>query len=253
MTQIPIALQLYTVRDATEKDLSGTFAELSAIGYRNVELAGHYGLSSSELKAKLEAADLKPISAHVGLSELEGANVGKTIESYLDLGVSTVVVPHLGDNDRLGGAGYPAVAERLNAAGELLSKYGVTIGYHNHDFEFRETFEGKSGIETLIEKTDPALVTFELDTYWALFADNDPVAFINKHATRLSLLHIKDLDPTDRSFAPVGTGSLPLDGIVDAAVNAGVRYLIVEQDTCKLSSVESVKISLTNLKAKGYA
>jgi sugar phosphate isomerase/epimerase len=252
MKQIPIALQLYTVRDDANKDLAGTFAELSSFGYTNVELAGLYGKDSGALKPMLSDADLRPISAHVGLPDLSGENAGDVIKSYLDLGVYTLVVPHLGGEYRLDGAGYADTAEKLNKAGETLATYGCKIGYHNHDFEFTEKHEGKSGIEILIENTDPALVTFELDTYWALFANVDPVEFINKYATRLSLLHIKDMDPVDRSFAPVGTGLLPLDAIHSAAVDAKISYLIVEQDSCKGSALESVKLSFENLKKKGY-
>jgi sugar phosphate isomerase/epimerase len=253
MTQIPIALQLFTVRDDSKKDLVATLTQVASIGYKNVELAGLYEQSASRIKNLLEELNLKPISAHVGLGDLEGAFSGKTIEDYLELGVYTFVIPHVGPEIRLEGAGYPALAERLNTIGEKLSTFGIKVGYHNHDFEFTDTFEGKSGFQVLIEQTDPALVTFELDTFWALFAGHDPVDFITKHGTRLSLLHIKDMDSTNRSFAPVGTGSLPLGGIVAAAVDAEVNYLIVEQDSCKGPALEAIATSYSNLVAKGYA
>jgi sugar phosphate isomerase/epimerase len=253
MKQIPIALQLYTVRGDAEQDLTATLADVAAIGYTNVELAGFYGLTSAQIKAKLEKFGLKPVAAHVGLSDLEGDKVGKTIENYLNLGVEYLVVSHIGEDIRKGGSGYADAARRLNAAGETLSSFGLKVGYHDHDFEFKETFEGKAGIEILIENTDPSLVTFELDTYWADHAGVDPVAFIKKHGSRLALLHIKDIDPDDRSFAPIGTGLLPLAGIVEAGVAAGTRYLIVEQDITKGPALEAIKISLDNLKAKGYA
>jgi sugar phosphate isomerase/epimerase len=112
--------------------------------------------------------------------------------------------------------------------------------------------DGEPAIKTLIANTDPALVSFEFDTYWALFAGFDPVEFITKHGPRISLLHIKDMDAADRSFAPIGTGTLPLDEIITASVTAGVRYLIVEQDTTKGPELDAVKISYDNLKAKGY-
>ena len=253
MTQIPIALQLYTVREAAGADLTGTFAEVAKIGYTNVELAGLYGKTATELKKILEDFGLNAVSAHVGIDAFEGDNLGQTIKDYQELGVASVIVPHIGEDIRHAPAGYKGLAERLNAAGELVGKYGLAFGYHNHNFEFTETESGKSGIETLMDNTDPALVTFELDTYWALFAGFDPVEFINKHATRLSLLHIKDLDPVDRSFAPVGTGSLPLDAIIAAGISAQSRYFIVEHDTTKGPELDAIRTSLNNLKAKGYA
>ena len=97
------------------------------------------------------------------------------------------------------------------------------------------------------------LVKAEVDTYWALVGGQDPVAFIQKHKGRVPLLHIKDRDRTDGSFAEVGTGDLPLDALIAAAPEVGVEWLIVEQDSCKRPPLESVKISYDNLKAKGYA
>jgi sugar phosphate isomerase/epimerase len=251
MTQIPIALQLYTVRDEAEKDLKATLAKVAEIGYRNVELAGFYGLPAVEIKKSLTEFGLNAISAHVGLAELEADNVGSTIEDYLSLGVETIVVPYLSEDDRSGG--YSAVAERLNKAGELLTRFGVGLGYHNHDFEFRDGEDGKRGMDILIAKTDSSLITFELDTYWLLFSGVDPVQFITLHPTRFSLLHIKDLDAEDGSFAPIGAGLLPLNGIVEAAIFAGVRYLIVEQDKTKGPSLDAVEQSLNYLKSAGFA
>jgi sugar phosphate isomerase/epimerase len=252
MTQIPIALQLYTVRESTTQDLVGTFSKLSDIGYKYVELAGLYGKTSAELKTILADADLKAISAHVGLPEFDSDKIGETIKTYQDLGVDTVVVPYVGEDIRHAGAGYKGLADKLNSTGELLSKYGITIGYHNHGFEIEETVDGKPAIEYLIENTDPSMVTFELDSGWVVNVNHDPIAFIKKHATRLSLIHIKDLE-ADKSWAPIGTGILPLEGVIGAAVAANVRYLIVEQDTTKGPELDAVKTSLENLKTKGYA
>ena len=253
MTQIPVGLQLYTVRDDADKDLIGTLKALSGMGYVNVELAGLYGKTAAEAHTLFADAGLKPVSAHVGLNLLQGENVAKTIEDYLTLGVYTVVVPFIGDDVRQGGAGYPALAKTLNETAETLGRFGVKLGYHNHDFEFNEQSNGKPGIEVLIEETDSQLVSFELDTYWALKAGFDPVAFLNKYPSRFSLLHIKDMDPADKFFAEVETGLLPLDGIIEAAPAAGAQYLFVEQDVTRRPALESVKISLDNLKAKGYA
>jgi sugar phosphate isomerase/epimerase len=97
------------------------------------------------------------------------------------------------------------------------------------------------------------LVKFEVDTYWVLVGGQDPVAFIRTHQGRIPLLHIKDRDTTDGSFAEVGTGDLPLDALVEAAPGVGADWLIVEQDQCKRPPLESVKISYDNLKARGYA
>ena len=101
--------------------------------------------------------------------------------------------------------------------------------------------------------TDPMLVKLELDTYWALIAGHDPVAGLQKFKGRVPLVHLKDRDTADGSFAELGTGDLPLDALIAAAPEVGVEWLIVEQDKCKRPPLESVKISYDHLKTKGYA
>ena len=112
---------------------------------------------------------------------------------------------------------------------------------------------GQIGEDILLENTDLSSVKAEVDTYWVLKAGQDPVAFINKHAGRVPLIHIKDMDPTDDSFAPVGTGKLPWTPWSLPPPNVGAEYLIVEQDVCKGPAIEAVTLSYNNLKAKGYA
>jgi sugar phosphate isomerase/epimerase len=252
MPKIPIALQMYTLRDDTEKDFAGTIRKVAEIGYAAVELAGHRGLSVQELSGLLADNHLKVAGSHIGLDQLE-ANLPKVIEENLALGNRYIVVPSLGDDRRRTSDDYKKVAEDLNKFGQSLQSSGMTLCYHNHDFEFIPLDNGQIGEDILLENTDPQLVKAEVDTYWVLKAGHDPVAFIQKHAGRVPLLHIKDMDPADGSFAPVGTGKLPLDALVAAAPGVGAEYLIVEQDVCKGPAIEAVTLSYNNLKAKGYA
>jgi sugar phosphate isomerase/epimerase len=162
-------------------------------------------------------------------------------------------VPYLAEERRKTADDYKKLAATLNEFGATLQASGLTLAYHNHDFEFKPLDNGQLGEDILLENTDPALVKAEVDTYWVLKAGHDPVAFIQKYAGRVPLIHIKDRDKTDGSFAPVGTGDLPLDALVAAAPGVGAEYLIVEQDVCKGSAIEAVTLSYNNLKAKGYA
>ena len=252
MPKIPIALQMYTLRDDTEKDFAGTIRKVADIGYAAVELAGHGGLSIQELSSLLADNHLKVAGSHIGLDQLD-ADLSKVIEESLALGNRYVVVPYLADDRRKTADDYKRVAEDLNKYGQALQPAGLTLCYHNHDFEFKPLDNGQMGEDILLENTDPMFVKAEVDTYWVLKAGHDPVAFIQKHAGRVPLIHIKDMDPTDESFAPVGTGKLPLDALVAAAPGVGAEYLIVEQDVCKGPAIEAVTLSYNNLKAKGYA
>jgi sugar phosphate isomerase/epimerase len=253
MAQIPIALQLYTVRDELEKDFTGALRKVAEMGYTNVELAGFGGNSAKDLKAILDEFGLKAVGSHVGLDQLEGPNSSKTIEDHNLLGIPYVVIPWLPQERREDKAGYERLAGVLNEVGRKVKAAGMTLGYHNHNFEFDQKFDGKPGLAILFDETDPNLVIGELDTYWALYAGTDPVEFLNKYPGRFPLIHIKDMDQDDRSFAPIGTGVLPLDAIVQAAPAAGAKYLIVEQDQTKGPSLHAVRTSINNLRAKGYA
>lgn len=251
MPELPIALQLYTVRGDCAADFPKALKQVAEIGYKYVELAGFNGLSAPQVKEELDRNGLRVTSAHVGLDSIAD---DQTIADYKTIGAEILVVPWLGPEHRQGAAGYRKTARALNDAGAVLHSQGMTLAYHNHNFEFEDKVEGGlTGMEIFIAETDPVLVKIELDTYWALFAGMDPVAVLKKYPGRFLLLHIKDMNPADRSFAEVGTGTLPLDAILAAAPAAGAKYLIVEQDDCKRPPMESIAISLANLKAKGYA
>ena len=252
MPKIPIALQMYTLRDDTEKDFAGTIRKVAEIGYAAVELAGRGSLSVRELSALLADNHLKVAGSHIGLDQLE-ADLPKVIEENLALGNRYVVVPYLAEDRRRTADDYKKLAGTLNEFGQTLQSSGLTLCYHNHDFEFQPLDNGQMGEDILLENSDAQFVKAEVDTYWVLKAGQDPVAFINKHSGRVPLIHIKDMDPADGSFAPVGTGKLPLDALVAAAPTVGAEYLIVEQDVCKGPAIEAVTLSYDNLKAKGYA
>jgi len=222
------------------------------IGYAAVELAGYGGLSVQEVAGLLADNHLKVAGSHISLDTIE-ADVSKVIEENLALSNTHIVVPYLGDDRRGTAADYEAVAASLNKYGETLRASGMTLCYHNHDFEFKPLEDGRLGEDIILDGTDPIFVKAEVDSYWILKAGHDPVAFIRKHSGRVPLLHLKDMDPEDKSFAPIGTGLLPLDELIAAAGEIGTEYLIVEQDVCKGPALEAVTLSYNNLKAKGYA
>jgi sugar phosphate isomerase/epimerase len=251
MPKLPIALQLYTVRDDAAQDFAGTLGKVAEIGYAGVELAGYNGMSIQDLKRRLDDLHLHVAGSHVGLDRLEN-EMSAVIEENLALGNPNVVVPYLGD-DRRSVDGYKKTAEQLNGYGEALKSLGLTLAYHNHDFEFKPLENGQIGMDILLGETDPMLVKAEIDTYWVLFAGLDPVAYLKDKTGRVPLMHLKDRDKTDGSFAPVGTGDLPLDALITTAIEIGTDFLVVEQDTTKGPALEAVKLSYDNLKAKGYA
>jgi len=252
MPKIPIGLQLYTLRDDMEKDFAGTLQKVAAIGYGFVELAGYGGLSVRELSSLLADNHLQVAGSHIALDALEG-DLHKVIQENLTLGNSYIVVPYLAEERRQTSDDYKKLAEILSGIGETLQTANMTLCYHNHDFEFKPLEGGQLGEDVLLENSDPLFVKIEVDAYWILKAGQDPVAFVKKHTGRVPIIHLKDRDLTDGSFAPVGTGDLPLDALIAAAGEIGTQYLLVEQDICKGPALDAVTLSYNNLKAKGYA
>jgi sugar phosphate isomerase/epimerase len=239
-----VALQLYTVRDETAKDFKSTLHAVAEIGYAAVEFAGYGNLSSREMAAILADEGLQAIGSHVGLPALE-KDFEREINYALDLGCTLLVVPSIEEKWR-SGEGMKRLGDILNEYARHAQKRGVTLAYHNHDFEFRADTDGELIIDKLIAATDPTLVELELDTYWAAFAGVDPIGFIHKHAERIVALHLKDMTP-DRQFAEVGDGTLDIAGFTEAAQAAGTRYYIVENDDPKVPSLESARRSFENM------
>jgi sugar phosphate isomerase/epimerase len=127
----------------------------------------------------------------------------------------------------------------------MLSGHGLRLAYHNHDFEF-VPLGATTMWETLVAETDPGLVDFELDVYWAAVAGRDPEALIDQHAERLKLLHLKDRSrEVGGLFAPVGAGSLPWQQLLTMA--QATDWFIVEQDTSS-EPLEDVRQSFAYLR-----
>jgi sugar phosphate isomerase/epimerase len=252
MPRIPLAVQLYTVRDQTQKDFAGTVRKLAAIGYRAVELAGYGNLSSAaEVKKALDDAGMAIHGCHVGIDQLE-SNLEKALDDQQTLGNRLIVCPWVPEERRKDADGWKGIADSLNKAGQRIQASGLTLAYHNHSFEFKQ-FDGKTGLEILFEHTPAELVKSELDVFWVKHGGLDPVDIINRLGARVAVLHLKDMDKQDKNrFAPVGNGILDFPSIIDAGQKHGVCSFIVEQDnTYETPSLEAVKISLENLKKLG--
>lgn len=250
--RIPVALQLYTVREEAAKDWLGTLRRVAAMGYPAVELAGTGGLSAQDLRKALDDLGLRCSGSHIGLGELEGDLQG-VLDYNLAIGNRYVVVPALPGNLRRSEAAYRDAARRLNAIGAACRERGLTLAYHNHNFEFQR-FGGRLALDILYDETDPALVKGELDVFWVVHAGADPVAWLRDHPGRCPLVHLKDMAPgPERTFAEVGEGIIDFQPIFAAAKATGAEWYVVEQDTCRRPSLESAELSLRHLQEWGIA
>jgi sugar phosphate isomerase/epimerase len=247
MTDMPIALQLYTIRDETARDFPGALRRVAEIGYNAVEFAGYGGLSSDAMVALLGETHLRAAATHVDFTRLQ-SDLDREIGYCKTIGCSFLVLPSLPAEQR-NPTGVSLLAPWLNDVGRRCQESGIAFAYHNHNFEFDRS-EGVHLLDHLLDATDPALVSLEFDVYWAAYAGVDPAAYLRTHASRMALVHLKDM-AQDRDFAEVGAGTLDMPAILAASREAGVAWLIVENDRPRIPSLESARRSLEYLSGAG--
>ncbi len=246
MTQIPIAAQMYTVRQAAAEDLRGALRRVAKLGYAGVELAGTFGMTATELSQTLNDLGLKSVSAHVPLTDLR-QNLAWEIDYYLAVGVNFLICPWLPPEQRGNEADYRALGAELNRIGEVCRTRGLQLCYHHHDFELVQ-FNGKYALDILLAESDPTNLQLEADTYWLKFGGEDPATYIRRWPGRVPLIHLKDMTATQPpTFGEVGTGILDWSSIFAAANEVGAKWYLVEQDKCPGDPFESLKISLEKL------
>jgi sugar phosphate isomerase/epimerase len=251
MAKIPVALQLYTLREDMAKDFVGTLRKVAEVGYGAVEFAGTGGLSAKDLKALLDELGLKVVGSHLGLDALT-KDLQASVEYNLAIGNRFLVCPGISEERRSSADAWRDTAALFNRIGEQARKNGLGVAYHNHDKEFM-MLEGKHGLDIFLESTEPTLVGVQLDVFWAKYAGVDPAAYMSRHPGRFPLLHLKDMAEDGKSMTEVGEGIVDFKAIFAQAEHARVQAYIVEQDTCARPPIESVRISLENLKRWGIA
>ena len=248
MTKIPVAVQMYTLREESAKDFAGTLKRVAELGFDGVEFAGYGGLTAQEVKALLDELGLQAAGSHVPLEELEN-NLPGAIEYQKILGSKYIVCPYLMP-DRRSEEDYKALISQLNHVGEKCRSEGITLCYHNHDFELELLSDGRTALQTIFDETNPENVQTELDVYWLTKANQKPVEWINRYQYRTPLIHLKDMTTDEEQFfAELGTGGVDLESILNIGEQAGVQWWVVEQDVSRLTPLESIEISIKYLKS----
>ena len=244
-----VALQLYSLKDAMASDLIKTIKKVAQIGYTAVQFAGFNDIAAKEVKDTLRSLGLKPAGAHVSIDYLRDQLDDVLI--YHDMIENDyIIVPWIPETMRSTVDDYLRTAELLDKIGHHLHLRGFKLGYHNHDFEFT-TFGDKTGLEIILDHTDPTHLHLELDCYWGAYKKMDPLAFIDRYADRCLSLHIKDLKEGDGSLAistELGRGILPLKDYVEKGKEVNVRWLVVEQEHFEQDPFTSAEDNLQVMK-----
>ena len=245
----PLAVQLYTLRELTAKDFAGTLKEVRDAGYGAVEFAGCGGLGAGELKRMLSDLGLATAGSHVGLDALE-SDFSQTTDYYEQICCLNLVVSAPPPGFERTADQWTRLGRRLGEMAPRCAGRGFKLAYHNHDFEF-ETFDGVTGHELLFRAAGPGLGA-QVDTYWVQYAGGDPAALIRKLKGQVHSLHLKDMSAgPERHDVEVGEGTLDWEDILQAGVEAGAEWHIVEQDECRNPHLQSVRTSVENLRRMG--
>jgi sugar phosphate isomerase/epimerase len=239
---IPVGLELYSVRDDLKKDLMGTVGRVAKMGYQCVEFfSPYYDWSidhAKEVRQKMDDLGIRCYSTHNGPTSFTPDGIHKAIELNKALGAHYVVLAHPGKVDGIDG--WKKVADTLNSANETLKGEGLHAGYHNHDLEWKPV-DGKKPLELLAANTDKG-VMLQLDVGTCLETGNDPVAWIRKNPGRIRSLHLKDWSPDKGYRVLLGEGAAPWTKIFAAAEGVGgVEYYLVEQEGSDYSEIETAE------------
>lgn len=237
-----LGVQLYTVRDLFEADARGTLEALAEIGVKDCETAGLFEHKAKDVRAIMDDLGLISRSAHTRLPQLK-ESMESDFEVAQTLGQDKLYLGWIPEEERTPD-GYRALADLLNRRGEEAKAQGLMIGYHNHEFEFIEQ-DGVTGYDILLERTDPALVTMELDFFWVADAGVDPLDVFAKAPGRFSACHIKDRS-TDGEMVSVGDGVIDFKTLLPLAEEAGIERFYIEHDNPE-EPLASVGRSYTHL------
>ena len=269
---LPVAIQVFSVRDDAAKDLRATLVKLKEMGYDGVEFAGLYGNAPEDIAKMCKEIGLVPISAHVPYKDMVADPEG-VLAQYKTIGCKYVAIPYLTPEDRPGTENFGKVIENAKMLGRVAKDMGMQLLYHNHEFEFLK-INGKYALEILYDSVDEDLLKTELDTCWVNVGGEEPAAYVRKFTGRAPVVHLKDFKgeksenmyeligienkapecPANFEFRPVGSGAQCFPEILKASEDAGAEWVVVEQDrpSMGLTPLECAKKSREYLKSIGY-
>jgi sugar phosphate isomerase/epimerase len=246
-----IAIQLYTLRDFTHTpaDFAATMIRIREIGFHAVELAGTAGLPPAEAAKIIRDAGLQICSSHES-PQMILQSPQQVVDRLGELGITHAAYPWPDGIDFSNAKHVDNLDTRLDVAGAVMRRAGMTLCYHNHAQEFFQ-YSDITVLEEIFALTAPEHLQAELDIHWVQAGGGDPAEFCRRLAGRLPLLHVKDYTVTaqgERQFAEVGHGNLNIPEILAAAEAAGCQWFIVEQDICSNDPFECIARSLDYLK-----
>jgi sugar phosphate isomerase/epimerase len=246
-----ITTQLYTVRNEMAADTPGTLKAISSYGIEFIEGGGLSPTDAKNWKAILDDCGLQMSGMHYGLSFMD--KVDDVYEALNTLGCKTFINPWDQPSIFTTLEGTLDYADKLNKAGEIVTAAGFDYQYHNHDFEFSNSFDGLTAWEHLIKNTDPKFVKFELDVAWVKVGGCSEVEMLEKYGDRVGTLHLKDVDLSQTPrWRIAGTGTVDLDYALSFATKNNIGFGAIELDESPIAPLDAVRESFEFFKSKGF-
>ncbi|MDO5309600.1 MAG: TIM barrel protein [Planctomycetia bacterium] len=252
--KIPLALQVYSVREYASKDLRGTLQEIAKIGYKGVEFAGYYGHDAKDVRRWLDEAGLQAISTHLGVPALLEGQFEKTAEFEKTLGNKRLIVASGLSASCKTDAGNQMTAYLFNEIAYKASKVGMQIGFHAHYNDFSDV-DGKTAWELFFSRTREDIIA-QMDVGNCMHGGADPYDLVAKLPGRGKLMHVKAENEPDKHGAVVaGPGDIvDWKRMFDIAENiGGIEWYIIEQEDCREGSnlMEACAECFENMKKMG--
>lgn len=249
MAAIPLALQLYSVREDSARDFPHVLEAVAKMGYAGVEFAGYHGHTAPALRRILDDLGLKVAGAHVGIDTLVGDELKRSVEFHQTLGNKFLIVPGFPERYRASRSAWLDTAKLMNEIAEQLAPHGMRTGYHNHHIEFIE-MDGELPWDTFFGNTTPAVV-MQFDTGNALHGGAQAGPFITRYPGRAATVHLKEHSASNDT-ALIGEGDVPWGEIFELCETVGkTEWYIVEQESYAFPPLECVDRCLQNLRKMG--
>jgi len=249
--KLPIALEMWSVRDVAQKDPPGTFAAVAKMGYEGVEIgANPYGLKAEEVRKMLDDNNLKCCGMHTGLRTLLGDALKGTIEFNKVLGNTILILPNLPRANTASVAALLDTAKLLTELAAQAKEFGMRVGYHNHVEEFKPVAD-RIPWEVVFSNAGPDVI-MQLDVCHCMDGGGDPVAVLKKFPHRTATIHLTEHGGPQG--AVIGEGDAPWKQIFELCETiCDTQWYIVEQERYKpgVPTMDSAKLCLQNLRKMG--
>jgi sugar phosphate isomerase/epimerase len=247
--KVKVGVQLYSVREDCQRDLPGTLKAVAQIGYAGVEFAGYYGYDAKTLRQMLDDNGLVCCGTHIGIDQLVGDNLERTVEFHQTLGCRYLIVPGLPEPYRSTRQKWAETAQLFNEIAERLKPYGMRTGYHNHWIEF-EPLEGELPWDTFFSHASPDVI-MQIDTGNALHGGAHAAPFVRKYPGRAITVHVKEFSRTNPS-AVIGEGEVNWQEFFEACETVGgTEWYIVEQETYAHPPLETIRLCFEAMRRMG--